>query len=55
MGQTRDIAIAGGGIGGLAAALALGLSGHRVNVLAKNGHIFVPVYGKGLFVVLPGR
>ncbi len=28
---------------------------HSVAVNAKNGHIFVPVYGKGLFVVVPGK
>ena len=28
---------------------------HSVAVNAKNGHIFVPVNGKGIFVIVPGR
>jgi hypothetical protein len=28
---------------------------HSVAVNAKNGHIFVPVNGKGIFVVTPGK
>jgi len=28
---------------------------HSVAVNAKNGHIFVPVYGKGIFVVAPTK
>jgi hypothetical protein len=38
----RDIAFEGAGI-------------HSVAVNAKNRHIFVPVYGKGIFVVTPGK
>ena len=28
---------------------------HSVAVSAKNGHIFVPVNGKGIFVITPGK
>jgi DNA-binding beta-propeller fold protein YncE len=28
---------------------------HSVAVNAKNGHIFVPVNGKGIFVITPGK
>jgi len=28
---------------------------HSVAVNAKNGHIFVPVNGKGIFVIAPGK
>jgi salicylate hydroxylase len=45
MGEARPILIAGGGLGGLTAALALGRKGHAVRVL-EQAKKFAPIgYG----------